>query len=67
MTNYTFGEINDYTGFANGDKFDSDEEVRFYFTIDNIMGLFGETGELTQQTLNEMAEIVIKNRWWYND
>jgi predicted DNA-binding transcriptional regulator AlpA len=32
----TFDEINDATGFANGDMFESAEEVRAYFTRENM-------------------------------
>jgi hypothetical protein len=32
----TFGEINDATGFANGDMFESAEQVREYFTLENM-------------------------------
>lgn len=64
----TFTEINDITGFANGEKFTSDEQVREYFTQQNIREMIGSTyddeGTMpTQDALNEMAQLVVENRW----
>ena len=39
---YEFDEINNLTGFANGDKFSNDDEVRQYFTVENMLVMFGE-------------------------
>lgn len=74
----TFDQINDATGFANGEKFSSPAEVRDYFTVDNIREMFGGVvvegerpeGEgdgciyITQGELDEMAETVIERGWW---
>jgi len=57
-----FDEINEKTGFANGDKFLNEQEIREYFTIDNMVVMFGGCLE-TQEELNAMAETVIKNKW----
>lgn len=38
---YTFSEINDATGFANGDLFASEAQVREYFTLPNMRDMFG--------------------------
>lgn len=72
----TFEQINEITGFANGDKFTSDDQVRRYFQIDEMRGMFGgawhnddEQGDdesgvhVSQATLDEMAQQVIDNRW----
>jgi hypothetical protein len=66
----TFTDINDRTGFANGDKFTSDEQVREYFTQQNIRDMIGSTyddeGTMpSQDELDQMAETVIENRWHY--
>jgi uncharacterized lipoprotein YajG len=61
----TFTEINDTTGFANGDKFTSDEQVREYFTTENMRGMLDGENTNTQDELNDMAETVIANRWHY--
>jgi hypothetical protein len=64
----TMTEINDATGFANGEKFDSAEEVREYFTVAAMREMFnGDQSELpTQCELDEMAEHVIVNGWHMN-
>ena len=58
----TFTEINDSTGFANGDKFASADEVRAYFTVENMESMFGCV-ECTVDGLNEMADQVIAHGW----
>ena len=61
-------EINDLTGFANGDKFTSDEQVREYFTDDNMAEMMGDYDmepPWTQHMLDEMADAVIAHRWHY--
>ena len=62
MARYSMGDINEYTGAFNGDLFESEEQVRQYFTVANIKAMFGECS-LTQEELDEMAETVITNRW----
>jgi len=62
MARYSMGDINEYTGAFNGDLFESEEQVRQYFTVANIEAMFGECS-LTQEELDEMAETVITNRW----
>ena len=59
-------EIHEATGFNNGEKFNSAQEVREYFTTAAMAEMFGshDTSDLpTQEQLNEMAEAVIANRW----
>jgi hypothetical protein len=67
-----FHEINDVTGFANGDMFDTATQVRDYFTVANLHAMVGkaqfrtETGtDLTpsQATLDGWAETIIEQRW----
>lgn len=62
-TRPSFDEINDVTGFANGDQFTSPEQVRGYFTVENMqfMGLGGEP-MVDQDTLDAWAELVIEHR-----
>lgn len=58
----TFDEINEKTGFAEGDLFHSPEEVRRFFTIRNLISLRGECA-LTTRQLEAIATEVITNRW----
>lgn len=67
---YSETEINDITGFENGDRFQNDDEVREYFTEQNMAemssGAWGEPDEsIFQDELDEMAAAVIANHWWY--
>ena len=59
----TFDQINDATGFANGDKWLTDEQIYDYFTVENIQRMFGDEATYTQDELDEMAQRVIENRW----
>ena len=58
-----FFEINDRTGFANGDKFEDADAVRAYFQADAQRGMFGDGCVTDQDLLDEWAELVIENRW----
>lgn len=58
-----FQEINDKTGFANGDEFETEKQAREYFTVENMHVMFGSDYEIEQELLNEMAERVIDNQW----
>lgn len=60
---YTLSEINDATGFANGDTFDSSAEVRAYFTVENQRAMFPGDDPDSQEVLDEMAAEVIRNHW----
>lgn len=59
----TFAGINDSTGFANGDKFQDEEEVHRYFSVWSMKEMFNNDINLTQPELDEMAEVVIENKW----
>lgn len=61
----TFVEINDSTGFAFGERFESEDEVRDYFTVANMEAMFGCV-ECTTEGLNAMADEVIRRRWHCN-
>lgn len=69
---YTFSELNDMTGFANGAKFESEEDVRQYFTVSFMRDMYNAYSEChgepefvgDQDALDEMADAVIDNRWW---
>lgn len=58
-----FDFINENTGFANGDIFKDRNDVKKYFTIDSMKLMFGKDHGLTQDELDEMAKVVISNRW----
>ena len=58
-----FDYINEKTGFVDRDPFHSGSEVRNYFTVKNMTYMFGDDFELSQQELDEMAELVIQKKW----
>lgn len=58
----TFEQINDSTGFANGEMFTFEDEVREYFTVANMESMFGCV-ECTDGGMREMADQVIRFRW----
>ena len=55
-----FDYINEKTGFMERDPFHSGSEVREYFSVANMKYLFGDDYEITQQELDEMAQLVIQ-------
>lgn len=70
MSTYQF--ISDRTAFDAGERFASPHEVRQYFTVQNMIDMFGREEaarfeELTDQSeLDWMAEEVIQNKWHCN-
>ncbi|MHA1499912.1 MAG: hypothetical protein ACTSRT_20475 [Promethearchaeota archaeon] len=58
-----YAYINEKTGFADGEQFQSRKEVKGYFTVKNMNYLYGAGHELTQEHLDEMAELVIQKKW----
>jgi len=52
--------INDATGYANGAEFTTDQEVRDYFTEENMRWMFD--GDANIDTLDEWANWVISNQ-----
>ena len=56
-------EINDSTGFANGDEFESAQEVEEYFTVENMRDMFSGYCNLSQSELNRYARVVIEEKW----
>ena len=59
-----FDEINDATGFANGAEFQTEAEVREYFTVASMAAMFNDyEGNPDAATLDAMADAVIANRW----
>lgn len=58
-----FDYINDRTGFANGDLFRDEDEVREYFTVESMKTMFDPDYKITQAELDEMAKIIISNKW----
>ena len=64
IANSNFDKINDATSFANGQTFTSEQEVRDYFTLGNMMDMFpGEQEYPTEEALNKWASAVIANKW----
>lgn len=56
--------ISRVTAFDHGELFASEEQVREYFTAENIAAMFGSNvGVPDDATLEAWAEIVIENRW----
>jgi len=56
--------ISDRTNFDGGDEFTSTQQVREYFTAENLAGCFGgEATDWDTAELDAMAEAVIANRW----
>lgn len=60
-----FDYINDQTGFAEGDEFENEEQVRDYF--DHMNELFNDGEPIPQHILDEMAEMVIDEGWHIED
>lgn len=65
-----FQEISDATGFDSGDEFKSDQHVREYFTVENMVNMFGVHDtyrdlpcDWHQDELDKMANDVIQNGW----
>lgn len=55
-------QISEATTFDQGDRFTSDEQVREFFTVENL-SLMGLDEVPDQDTLDCMADDVIANRW----
>jgi len=51
------------TAFDHGAPFESEDQVRAYFTTANMVAMFGEDALPTQPELDDMARMVIANRW----
>lgn len=60
---YGFDEINDATGFANGNRFLNADEVRAYFTVEAQQRMFPGDEIDSQEVLDAMAFEVIENHW----
>ena len=64
---YTFDQLNESTAFAEGKPFISPEQVREYFTMNNMREMFGpHCEEIAESTLMAMADTVIGNKWHCN-
>ena len=63
----TENSINEQTAFAMGAEFENEQQVREYFTVDNMLAMFGSVGDdaaiWSQDELDAMADAVIANRW----
>lgn len=58
-------EISAATGFDYGERFESDDQVREYFTVANILEMFGPDADTNEAELASMADDVIENRWHF--
>jgi hypothetical protein len=69
MARYTIDDINDQTGFAAGEKFGNDAEVRAYFRREELLAMApnADADIPSQDVLDEMAEEVIRQRWHMHD
>jgi hypothetical protein len=52
----------DSTGYADGEEFESSDEVRTYFTVANMSSMFGPNHGFTSHELAAMADLVIFGR-----
>lgn len=63
--------ISDVTGFENGEKFVSRDDVWQYFTVENMNEMWGQHGhDMTQDELNVMRDAVWEHGWhcaWADD
>lgn len=56
--------ISRVTAFDHGELFASEEQVREYFTAENIAAMFGSDVDMPDDaTLDAWADIVITHRW----
>lgn len=59
--------INEQTAFAMGEEFENEQQVREYFTVDNMLHMFGRISDSaalwSQDDLDAMADAVTANRW----
>lgn len=60
---HTFTEINDRTGFSNGEMFTNEAQVHAYFTPDAQRAMFGADAITDDRILNDCADMVLANRW----
>jgi len=62
-------EISDATSFDAGSRFETVQEVRSYFTVENMSAMFGADAAeqyplyADQDELTSMANDVIANKW----
>lgn len=54
-------------GFANGEKFKNENEVRAYLNVATQEECFGHEADLTQHQLDEMTSYVLKNKFHMED
>jgi len=59
----TFSEIDDKTGFAQGEPFSSADQVRVYFSPAEQRAMFNDDAITDTRALKEMAETVIRHGW----
>lgn len=62
----TLTELDDQTGYGNGDEYDSAVEVRDYFTVKAQREIFGFDAIDDQDLLDEMAEKVFLFRYHFS-
>jgi len=64
----TYEEIDKLSGIFNEAYFETDDEVRKYFTKGNMAKLYrvAARDNLTQEELDEICESIIKNHWHFS-
>ena len=65
MSTERLTQISEQTGFDSGQLFQSDAQVRDYFTVAAQRAMFGDDAISDQDVLDDMAADVIANRWHY--
>lgn len=61
---YSEQQISELTAFDKGDEFESEDQVRKYFTVENVKSMFpNDETSVSQDQLDEMADLVIENGW----
>ena len=61
--NFNIDQINDATGFANGEEFSSLQELRTYFTPESQRQIFGDDAETDTEVLDAWSETVASERF----
>lgn len=55
------------TGYMAGERFDDLDQVRKYFTCENMTNMFGSDNQFSQSDLDNMLDFVIENVLWMAD
>jgi hypothetical protein len=67
MNKQRFDEMVDRLGVASGLKFQIEEQVRSYLSLQDLRKDLFEEIEYTQNELDELADEIIRQRFWFED